>query len=183
VGEWYARGDSNPRPLPPQGSALSTELLALGSAEYTTAVTTPTSRAATVDRRPGADEGRTNEPPMIGGSAEGEGFEPSAQGYPGSRLAGGCTRPLCDPSKRASYSVVECGGGGGGIRTPGAGSPAVFKTAALNRSATPPLPKRPHVSKYTVPAVPPQGEAGRNSPTAPGRRARKCTTTRGRPDG
>src|SRR5215210_3873715 len=30
---WYARRDSNPRPLPPQGSALSAELLALGQVQ------------------------------------------------------------------------------------------------------------------------------------------------------
>ena len=34
-------------------------------------------------------------------------------------------------------------GGGGGIRTPGAIHSAVFKTAALNHSATPPVGGRP----------------------------------------
>src|SRR4051812_8468575 len=42
-------------------------------------------------------------------------------------------------SKRVGQTFQLIDGGGGGIRTPGGLAPtAVFKTAALNRSATPP---------------------------------------------
>ena len=44
--------------------------------------------------------------------AEGEGFEPSAQVTPGSRLAGGCTRPLCDPSRILAKDVAAAEGEG-----------------------------------------------------------------------
>jgi hypothetical protein len=82
--------------------------------------------------------------------AEEQGFEPWSQVSPANRLAGGRTRPLCDssvftcgPPIRADLRLLVLGldaapGGGRGIRTPGAQHPAVFKTAAINRSAIPP---------------------------------------------
>ena len=70
--------------------------------------------------------------------AEREGFEPSVRFYPYNRLAGGCLQPysatspaFCRPNE---YAMAE----GVGFEPTEACASAVFKTAALSRSAIPP---------------------------------------------
>ena len=69
------------------------------------------------------------------------GFEPMTEFYPGNRLAGGPIRPLWHlPMFGEACRVRLSTGGGRGIRTPGELAPtAVFKTAAIVRSAIPPV--------------------------------------------
>ena len=70
---WRPRCDSNARPLTPQASALSTELRGrLERRNAQTGIVTLTARNSKAGR---------------------EGFEPSSEFNPGTRLAGGRTRP------------------------------------------------------------------------------------------
>jgi hypothetical protein len=71
------------------------------------------------------------EKPVPKRMAEREGFEPSVQFYPYNRLAGGCLQPARPPLPRF---LAE----GAGFEPAGRRRPAVFKTAAFNRSAIPP---------------------------------------------
>ena len=65
---------------------------------------------------------------------------PDADPGRGRRSLQSIPRPSCEPSFRdVTQAPVD---GGGGIRTPGdRTATTVFKTAALNRSATPPRPR------------------------------------------
>ena len=92
----------------------------------------------TAARRCRAGSSRAAAPPRpLRVLAEREGFEPSKQVTPFTGLANQRLRPLGHLSETLPLSP----GGGGRIRTFGGREPsAVFKTAALGRSATPPNP-------------------------------------------
>ncbi len=61
------------------------------------------------------------------------------QRHIGSRtICSGHSLPRAHHRRLAVFEAPFCAGGGRGIRTPGAHHPAVFKTAAINRSAIPP---------------------------------------------
>ena len=70
--------------------------------------------------------------------AEREGFEPSVRFYPYNRLAGGCLQPTRPPLPRDVFPGDRFLAEGAGFEPAGRCRPAVFKTAALNRSAIPP---------------------------------------------
>lgn len=124
----YPRRDLNSRPIGPQPIALSTELRGLDFSNnrnnsahifLLTTLAQPTNFVKFVAGR--------------------EGFEPSRDvrhPYPLSRRAH--STGLCDLPTNFTESYTSSGGGGG-IRTPGdITATVVFKTTALDRSATPP---------------------------------------------
>src|SRR3990172_5038108 len=88
--------------------------------------------------------------------AERRGFEPPDRSYPINRLAGGCLQPL------GHLSAGRLAEGVGFEPTEPCGS-AVFKTAALDHSAIPPLDRRANVgtqsslSAWPVQPIPQRG--------------------------